>query len=617
MKHKDLSTEDVAGTSITRKENRHYSFRHQHKHLWHCAWVWILIISFLTPQFSYNVGANDIVDFVKNPKKEAKDWGHNLEKTMRPVTQAVVPKSIRNQADRLLNEIDRAGYKVEKYAIRPMNDPKVIGKVVVMAVVAYVFPPGEGLVAAALAAGATSAAYDRVVFNVHNGGDLLKSALKAGGSVAVAAGFEHLPTDNSSIWKSSYVRGVEQSLGHIAVSQVSELIVEGKGTLGGRIWSGVIAGAFVPSIALDNVDNSFMASLIDPINRSVVEQSVVNRFNMKKVDFGAVVASGVQGMRDQYVKEKTTEYMNSVKNWLVSDNSDSNENTDGSINNKKRGIASDDSENKFPDVNKKWNMDDLANFFRAAKANGLSPEEAIEYLYQIKPYWSLDLPSTPLLANLNSAVNYDENTSFFMPGDPYNLQSEIILSPEANQLIDGVKRIFSAIGKGLDQNYENYYRNRKIVKHGVVGKTLNVLYLIAAVYHGTYNEEPVGATIASNLAGIAVSGMLDTVCWEAGMAVGTPLVVASAGVSGPVGAVGAGAAVSLSVASCFESSADYGDYVTDYVQKYFKKKKDDENRQKQLQEKERIRKELDKSEGDGILKFEDDFYQEYLYKYKL
>lgn len=336
MKHKDLSTEVAAGTAITRKENRHYSFNHQHKHLWHCVWVWILIISFLTPQFTYDVEAglghwiekNIIRPVVHAPEKIVEEVGRTAER---------VGKEIGRIGERVAKEVERGGHKVEKYMIRPLNDPKVIGKVAAMALVAYLCPPALGTLAGTggiLAAGAASATYDRVVLNVHNGGDLTKSFLTAAGSAAVTAAFnKYLPIEEDVIdpvtgkvtgkvvvlsTGEQYLRGVAISISHIAVNQVSELIVEGKGTLGGRAWSGALAGAFVPSVQLVT-DNNLVATLMDPINRSVVEQSVVNRFNMNKVDFGAAVTSGAQALRDQYIKEKTVEFVKVVENWYESE----------------------------------------------------------------------------------------------------------------------------------------------------------------------------------------------------------------------------------------------------------------------------------------------------------
>ena len=329
MKHKDLSTEYAAGTVADQTENRHYSFHHQHRHLWHCAWVWILIVSLLTPQFSYEVEAG----LGSKIKKNLKHAAHKIEKyTIRPATQKVVPKFIREAADHIINEVDSAAHKVEKHALRPMNDPKVIGKVAAMVVVAVVFPPGEGLVAAALAAGTTSAAYDRVVFNIHNGGDLTKSFLKGGANVLVTAAVNSYLPDNNLGSLGKYGKGVIMSVSHIAADQAVELAVEGEVSLKGSALSGAIAGAFVPSISmLPGVENtkfvlggievggSSIVPIMDAFNRSVVEQSVKNKFNMKKVDFGSAVASGAQALRDQYIKEKTVEFAKVVENWYESE----------------------------------------------------------------------------------------------------------------------------------------------------------------------------------------------------------------------------------------------------------------------------------------------------------
>ena len=326
--------ESAAGTVAKQTENRHYSFRHQHKHLWHCVWVWILIISLLTPQFSYEVEAKNFFNKVCDKAWGAvTDAGKTVVGVVEDVAHALLPEDLRdllwnNSGGKMVKEGGRFGHKVEKYTIRPVSDPRIIGKVAVIALVAYFCPPALGTLAGAggiVAAGAASAAYDRVVLNVHNGGDLSKSFLTAAGSAAVMAAFDkYIPTKEidsvTGVEKEllstgeKYWRGVALSASHIAVGQVTELIVEGKGTLGGRVWSGALAGAFVPSVQLVT-DNNLVATLMDPINRSVVEQSVVNRFNMNKVDFGAAVASGAQALRDQFIMGKTMEFAKFVNNW--------------------------------------------------------------------------------------------------------------------------------------------------------------------------------------------------------------------------------------------------------------------------------------------------------------
>lgn len=334
--------EIASDTTVVRTENLHYSFNHSHRHLWHCAWVWILIISLLTPQFSYEVEAGIFKRILKEVGRAAEKVE---EKVIRPVAQAVVPKSIRDQADRLLNEVDRAGHKVEKYMIRPLNDPKVIGKVFTVGVAASLT---GGILVPALLAGTTSVAYDRVVFNVHNGGDLTKSFLTAAGSATVTAAFnKYIPVEKEVIDPvtgvktkelllspaQQYARGIAMSVSHIAVGQATSLIVDGKGTLGGRTWSGALAGAFVPSVQLVS-DNNLVATLVDPINRSVVEQSVVNRFNMKKVDIGAAVTSGAMAWRDSLVTQAGTAVGGMIRNWWY----ESEQRTSSA----KRGISSAD-----------------------------------------------------------------------------------------------------------------------------------------------------------------------------------------------------------------------------------------------------------------------------------
>ncbi len=100
MNHKDLSTESAAGTIATQTESRHYSFRHQHRHLWHCAWVWILIFCFLTPQFSYNAEADfweSVCEAWDDAWNGVTNVGEELfEHVIEPVAHALIPKELRD-----------------------------------------------------------------------------------------------------------------------------------------------------------------------------------------------------------------------------------------------------------------------------------------------------------------------------------------------------------------------------------------------------------------------------------------------------------------------------------------------------------------------------------------
>ncbi len=253
----------------------------------------------------------------------------------------------------MLKEGERFGHKVDKYMIRPLkDDPKVIGKVAAIALVAYFCPPALGTLAGTggiVAAGATSAAYDKFVFNAKDR-DVFKSFLTGAVSATVTAAFnKYWPTEvkievtdpvtgvtqtvtEKVVLSTSeqYLRGVAMSVSHIAVSQAAEYIVHGKdgNFLEGGALSGAIVGAFVPSVSmLTGVDDTTFAlggieiagssivPSVDAFARSVVEQSVANKFNMKKVDFGSAVASGAQAWRDQFVREKATEFAKFVENW--------------------------------------------------------------------------------------------------------------------------------------------------------------------------------------------------------------------------------------------------------------------------------------------------------------
>ncbi len=123
MKHKDLSTESAAGTAITRKENRHYSFRHQHKHLWHCGWGWILIISFLTPQFTYKAkaslteaillyNADVVIDVITEENLSVDEWvkkiGEKIERRIRKIMREIERPYQRITIDHRTREVERS-----------------------------------------------------------------------------------------------------------------------------------------------------------------------------------------------------------------------------------------------------------------------------------------------------------------------------------------------------------------------------------------------------------------------------------------------------------------------------------------------------------------------------
>ncbi len=221
--------------------------------------------------------------------------------------------------------IDKALKSTEKHILRPLtHDPKAVGKLVVVAVVSYAFPPAAGGAISwggVMAVGGTSAAYDGLVYHA-NERQMLHSFATAAGGALITAVSPNFPGN-------AYARGVQIGMANIAVRIGADYAFYGMTDMQGRALSASMVSAFVPDMG-----NDWTATFAHGAAKSFVEEAIQNEFNLRKLKWNYVVTGGAFATRNafitQYIEDITKSFIDKSENktGLSDDRFVSNQNPD-------------------------------------------------------------------------------------------------------------------------------------------------------------------------------------------------------------------------------------------------------------------------------------------------